>query len=1317
MQSLSRIDSRIVHFLWVVAVVGSMAYTVLIYLLPLVGALSPIMIPAKTAFEAGVCVVLMLSGILEAWAQFASLKDWSMSCDGSVFCVKIGNVVVGVSVLEAQAVAGSVIVDSEGHSRYNEMFLQAIRVGMTPHMNVAFEVGVDKARPFLRFFVSVMGNSYDDVVQSLAREAARIEAILMASLPAVDLRQLRNCDLEQAVTIVLGERSISPRGETGSGKSPGKSMLIIEGLPRTAPTQKSTQIGTFMLTLLQRGFSGNLTCVFSPSVPKRRGWRLEREWKGIRMREKQKEDSLADHSAKARLLEEYRAVQDKNAWFETSIRYIVMGQPPDAALLECMKGIIHSLWGGDSSFKVKMRQISDSDRLRIVARRHLHSQKLHVTHLSAIVHTPMELLPEISAEVSPEMPIPPKSETDNELFIGWTVYRGRPLNPVGLRPEWLREHMAVLGATGTGKTSLVKQLIAQLSLKTDVPWWIFDVKGSEYSELAGIEGTVIFKPPEDKQFVMTIVDRKGNSKTQAHATFAILRELLHTRDASADLSPAMERLLREALEEMIGDPNSDGSANALIRAVKRISQGDKSLTLTRDALLNRLEILTREPLGTILSGGPRAISFKNLLNRRVILDLSQVSRQGGMDAARILYNLVVKRIFDEAMRRGITEGLHHVVVLEEASNLVPESYSRATAADVTTGESMVMLQRATGQGVIVISTRPNISSNILANTGTKVVFRLPYDSAVGGRFLSLNPDQERYLRTLRTARALMSTPVSSTFEIVTAPFRGVQSTAGHMRDMVVSVGDTDDGRESRRKVIDSSDTMTILCERERTGVHVRRPKQESTAIAGLDISASALEAELTDSATRCECSTPIGGSVGVVEYPRNLDHLPQLATSSTKEVYVDRKTRVAKQLVEKLTRVGFLTETQIEDTLCGLDPDLCQAEVTELLQELVSLGSIEREAVGFFRGAESEQTTKRDGTIQHGKRREGFVYTLPGHGGEGVKQIIMRFIIEGFERAGLNKSEYRLEGSEIHVRNIVIVVIPETIRASELAATASRILCIYERLPPTVSRLVVVVRGSIAAAKLREYMTQNDRLCGVAVVPAFPATIERLISEIMHDRIMCTGDFETETPSIKQVGSTSSSGPTGPQIRVWINLIEKYVQINNGRARWEDVLQFVETTALQSQGRHVPRMDLDEGKRALSELLLDERLHAIRVNDRAGFVDLDAGLWVLTPTEFEAARSRTLDALEYELRSRGFNTERHHEAFDLCAGAVTYLVFPSRKRVESMRKLDGQDICPVCHSRELVCILPAIEYAEDIDDTPTNIHIVTLDSGVSRFLM
>jgi hypothetical protein len=141
-----------------------------------------------------------------------------------------------------------------------------------------------------------------------------------------------------------------------------------------------------------------------------------------------------------------------------------------------------------------------------------------------------------------------------------------------------------------------------------------------------------------------------------------------------------------------------------------------------------------------------------------------------MEAARLLYNLIAKRIFDCALHRGIRPGLHHLVILEEASNLVPESYTRHTAADVTTGESMVMLQRATGQGVVIISTRPNVSSNILANTATKITFRLPYDSSIGARFMSLDDEQERYLKTLKRGRALIVLPGSEPFEIATRPF-------------------------------------------------------------------------------------------------------------------------------------------------------------------------------------------------------------------------------------------------------------------------------------------------------------------------------------------------------------------------------------------------------------------------------------------------------------------------------------------------------------------------------------------------------------------
>ncbi|GAH07262.1 unnamed protein product, partial [marine sediment metagenome] len=57
-----------------------------------------------------------------------------------------------------------------------------------------------------------------------------------------------------------------------------------------------------------------------------------------------------------------------------------------------------------------------------------------------------------------------------------------------------------------------------------------------------------------------------------------------------------------------------------------------------------------------------------------------------------------------------------------------------------------------------------------ANTATKIVFRLPYDSQTGGKFLSLNEEQETYLRNMKRGRALVSIPNSETFEIATKPF-------------------------------------------------------------------------------------------------------------------------------------------------------------------------------------------------------------------------------------------------------------------------------------------------------------------------------------------------------------------------------------------------------------------------------------------------------------------------------------------------------------------------------------------------------------------
>ena len=151
---------------------------------------------------------------------------------------------------------------------------------------------------------------------------------------------------------------------------------------------------------------------------------------------------------------------------------------------EGVRGLIESIWGGYDSIRLDTRKITKNTALKLLTRSHLRKHRVHVSRLVSFVNTPVRKLPVISPEIVPVFQIPSREALGKDILIGDTIFEGKPFSSAGLNIEWLREHVAILGATGTGKTTLVKHLIAQLSDKTNTPWWIFDVKGSEYGDLA-----------------------------------------------------------------------------------------------------------------------------------------------------------------------------------------------------------------------------------------------------------------------------------------------------------------------------------------------------------------------------------------------------------------------------------------------------------------------------------------------------------------------------------------------------------------------------------------------------------------------------------------------------------------------------------------------------------------------------------------------------------------------------------------------------------------------------------------------------------------
>ncbi len=601
-------EATLVGKVWAAITAITVAYFITVYLTPMLGLIESPVISGRPSIETVLCGITIICSIVASLSYLAS-PSVRVEETSQTLLVHVGSHVVGVRCLEVVSISPS--SSSDGNSAdHNISVLQALRAGMNSGVNVCFEVGVRSRHPFIRFFISYIGSSVEEINGTLHREAARIEAVLISSLQNVQIVQLEEEALRNAL-LALTTITIPAANPNELWVSAVPAMYyVIRGRPRVS-TGFGKQIDAFLSSMLRQGIDGALSCIFSPAAPSRNKYRLEQEWRQIRHREKKREDSLKDQISKEHLLREFSALRDSKGWFLVSVFARVVAPPHSGETEERFLAIVRSIWGGNDSYQIKPLKPNTRSLLKVLLRRHLGADRMHVSSLSAYVGTPVQQIPEISSSVSPALPVPPKHLTDNEIFIGWSVYKDQPFNRVGLKIEWFREHIAVLGATGMGKTTLVRHIMQELTRKTDVPWWIFDVKGSEYWSLQDeSDDILILHPGADPNLRISFIDGEAEDvRTAAHATFAILRDILRERSSSAELSPSMERLLLEALEETTSMDNC--SVTSLIHAIEK-RRSDHAKSLTVDALLNRLEILRREPLATIFSDDMDPIRISSL---------------------------------------------------------------------------------------------------------------------------------------------------------------------------------------------------------------------------------------------------------------------------------------------------------------------------------------------------------------------------------------------------------------------------------------------------------------------------------------------------------------------------------------------------------------------------------------------------------------------------------------------------------------------------------------------------------------------------------
>ena len=292
-----------------------------------------------------------------------------------------------------------------------------------------------------------------------------------------------------------------------------------------------------------------------------------------------------------------------------------------------------------------------------------------------------------------------------------------------------------------------------------IPFFLVEFKG-EYHHLKGkIKDLVILRPGEN--FFINIFNPENSSPIiHAERIFDILKSGRFL-DESGEFSPQMEKVLVEILVEVCQN-KSYRSWSGFEEVCKEFLNSNKMkipmLNQTLISIKNRIRRFSNGPLKAIFEG-EQGIEVTELFKSSYLLDLSSIIRLGGeKEDALFFLNMILKYLWDLNLTRGSHDyrGIKHIMIVEDAQYFAPKKLSMQSKLSSYL-EDIALLQRGTGECLITLATRPDISEEILANCGVLVTFKTHLEKDILRRLLNLDDDNERYLSMLNDGECIIRT--------------------------------------------------------------------------------------------------------------------------------------------------------------------------------------------------------------------------------------------------------------------------------------------------------------------------------------------------------------------------------------------------------------------------------------------------------------------------------------------------------------------------------------------------------------------------------
>lgn len=456
---------------------------------------------------------------------------------------------------------------------------------------------------------------------------------------------------------------------------------------------------------------------------------------------------FADASEMVHLAEE----KTKRPLFATAIR--VVGQSPESyrawEIVRLLGSGLAQLANPQSNELIPLANDDYDEQSHkediLLRQTHRSGMLLNSEELVSLVHPP-------SASVSSQKlqrewkrtKIPPRIVLGHQLILGENIHQGKRTS-VTLSPEQRLRHMYVIGATGTGKSTLLLNLIIQ-DIKNGLGIAVLDPHGDLIDNILGHIpedrfDDVILLDPADANYPIGLNILSAHSEIEKNVLASDLVSIFrrHSTSWGDQMTSVLGNTILAFLESESGGTLID-LRRFLVEAEYRKSfletvkdpevvyywQKEFSLLKgnTLGSILTRLDTFLRPKLIRHMMAQKEGINFQDILDSRKIFLVKLSHGLIGEENAYLLGSFIVSKLHQVAAARqikSISERQNFYVYIDEFQHFITPSMAAILSGARKYHLGLILAHQELRQ---LWNQDTEIANSVISNPGTRICFRL-----------------------------------------------------------------------------------------------------------------------------------------------------------------------------------------------------------------------------------------------------------------------------------------------------------------------------------------------------------------------------------------------------------------------------------------------------------------------------------------------------------------------------------------------------------------------------------------------------------------